>query len=216
MLSSRGSMPTTQLSVKETRRVGHQAHRLQEIVGHHRIVDVELEMALAAGERDRGVVAEDLHADLRQRLALGRVDLARHDRGAGLVLRQRQLAEARARARAEQADVVGDLEQRRRDRVDGAVREHHGVVRGQRLELVGRGGERQLVMAAMRSATFSAKPFGRVEAGADRGAALRQLHQRRAASARCARCRSRPAGRSRKIPGRASGAWRPACACGRS
>ena len=35
------------------------------------------------------------------------------------------------------------------------------------------------VMAAMRSATFSAKPIGRIEAGADGGAALGQLHQRR-------------------------------------
>ena len=38
------------------------------------------------------------------------------------------------------------------------------------------------VIAAMRAATFSAKPIGRVEAGADGGAALRQLHQSRAAS----------------------------------
>ena len=35
------------------------------------------------------------------------------------------------------------------------------------------------VIAAMRSATISAKPIGRVQAGADRGAALRQLHQLR-------------------------------------
>ncbi len=113
MLSSRASMPTTQLSVKRDRGVGQQLHRLQEVVGHQRVVDVELEMALAAGEGQRGVVAEDLDADLRQRLALGRVDLARHDRRAGLVLRQRQFAEAGARAGAEEADVVGDLEEAR-------------------------------------------------------------------------------------------------------
>ena len=33
-----------------------------------------------------------------------------------------EFAEARARAGAEEADVVGDLEQARRDRVDRAVR----------------------------------------------------------------------------------------------
>ena len=46
------------------RRVGHQPHALQEVIGHHRIVDVELEMALAAGEGQRRLVAEHLHADL--------------------------------------------------------------------------------------------------------------------------------------------------------
>ncbi len=115
-------MPTTQLSVKETAASAQELHRLQEVVGHQRVVDVELEMALAAGEGQRGVVAEHLDADLGQRLALRRVDLARHDRRARLVLRQRQFAEAGARAGAEQADVVGDLEQRGGDRVDGAVR----------------------------------------------------------------------------------------------
>jgi hypothetical protein len=42
---------------------------------------------------------------------LGRIDLARHDRRARLVFRQDQFAEAGARAGAEEADVVGDLEQ---------------------------------------------------------------------------------------------------------
>jgi hypothetical protein len=46
------------------RRIGQQAHRLQEVVGHHRVVDVQLEVALAAGEGHGGVVAEDLDADL--------------------------------------------------------------------------------------------------------------------------------------------------------
>ena len=138
MLSSRGSMPTTQLSANDSRGVAHQAHRLQEVVGHDRIEDVQLEMALAAGERQRRVIAEDLNADLRQRLALRWVDLARHDRRARLVFGQRKFAEARARAGAQKADVVGDLEQRRRDGVDGAVGKDHGVVRGERLELIRR------------------------------------------------------------------------------
>ena len=101
-------------------------------------------MALAAGESQRRIVAEDLNTDLSQGLALGGIDLARHDRGAGLVFRQRQLAQARARARTQQADVVGDLEQAGGDRVDGAMAEDHRVMRGQGFEFVGRGGEGHL------------------------------------------------------------------------
>jgi hypothetical protein len=60
--------------------VGQQPHRLKEVVGHHRIVDVEFEVALAAGEGDRCVVAMNVGCNLGQCLALRRVDLARHDR----------------------------------------------------------------------------------------------------------------------------------------
>src|SRR5690606_22591658 len=124
-------------------RIGNQTDRLQEVVGHDRIIDVQLEMALRASERQGGVVAEHLSANLPQGFTLGRVDLARHDRRTRLVFRQRQLAQTCARTRTEEADVVGDLEQRRGNRVDRAVREDHGVVSGQCLELVRGGGEAQ-------------------------------------------------------------------------
>jgi hypothetical protein len=186
MLSSRASMPTTQLSVKEIAGVGQQLDRLQEVVGHQRVEDVEFEMALAAGKGQRGVVAEDLGADLRQRLALGRVDLARHDRRAGLVFRQRQFAEAGARTGAEEADVVGDLEQRGGGGVDGAMREHHRVVGGQRLELV----RRRLEVEACDFGDMVRDLFGKadrcVETGADGGAALGEFASGRAASVRYA------------------------------
>jgi hypothetical protein len=55
-------------------------------------------MPLAAGEGDRRMIAEDVHANLRQRFALRRVDFAGHDRGARFVFRQVQFAEAGARA----------------------------------------------------------------------------------------------------------------------
>jgi hypothetical protein len=55
--------------------------------------------------------AEDAAADHRQGLALGRIDLAGHDRRAGLVLGQDQFAQTRTGPGAEQADVVGDLEE---------------------------------------------------------------------------------------------------------
>ena len=81
---------------------------------------VELKVALAAAEGDGGVVAHHLRADHRERLALRRVDLARHDRRAWLILRQAQLAEATARAGAEEAQVVGDLVERAREHVERA------------------------------------------------------------------------------------------------
>jgi hypothetical protein len=51
---------------------------------------------------DGRVVADDARADHRQRLALRRVDLARHNRRPGLVLGQRDLAETAARAGAKE------------------------------------------------------------------------------------------------------------------
>ena len=62
---------------------------------------------------------------------------------ARLVLGQDQFAEAGARAGAEEADVVGDLEAGHGDGLDRARHEHHGVMGGERLELVGRGDEGQ-------------------------------------------------------------------------
>ena len=77
----------------------------------------------------RAVVAEHLHADHRQRLGLRRVHLARHDRRAGLVLREDQLAEPGPRPGAEPADVVGDLHEAHRERLHRAAGEHEVVVR---------------------------------------------------------------------------------------
>ena len=67
--------------------------------------------------------------------------------------------------------------------VERAVREHVGVVRGERLELVGRGDEGQAGEARRsRRRSGSAKCGLGVEPGADRGAALRQRIELRAAS----------------------------------
>src|ERR1700685_2198683 len=98
-------------------------------------------MTLTASRGYRGVIAENLTAHHGHRLALRRVDLARHDRRTRLVFRQDQLAETGAWPRSQQANVVGDLEQAGRDRIDGAVRENISVVGGQRLEFIGGAGE---------------------------------------------------------------------------
>ena len=54
----------------------------------------------------------------------------------GLVLGQDQLAEPGTRPGRQPADVVGDLHQRHRERLERAAREHERVVRGERGELV--------------------------------------------------------------------------------
>src|SRR6516162_589394 len=62
--------------------------RVKEIVDDDWAPRVELEIPLAAGKGDDIVLADHLGADHDHRLLLGRVDLARHDRGARLVFRQ--------------------------------------------------------------------------------------------------------------------------------
>src|SRR3546814_8902554 len=63
-------------------------------------------MALKPAHRHGHVIAHDLCRHHRQRLALGGVDLAGHDRAARLVFGQAQFAKAAARAGAEQPQVV--------------------------------------------------------------------------------------------------------------
>ena len=90
-----------------------------------------------------------------------------------------KLAEARAGTRAEEADVVGDLEAAHGNRRDGAVREHHRIVRCQRLELVGCGGEWQAGDLRDARGDLFREALRRGETGADSRAALGELHQHR-------------------------------------
>ena len=53
---------------------------------------------------------------------------------------------------------------------------HQRIVRRQRLELVGRGDEGKAGQVGDLGRDRDIEPLGRVEAGADRGAALRELH----------------------------------------
>ena len=134
-------------------------------------------MPLAVGKGQCRVVAEDLHADLGHGFALGGVDLARHDGGARLIFRQGQFAQARTRSRTQKTDVIGDLEQAGGHGVDGAMAEHHGVMGGQRLELVGRGGKAHAGNGRDLFRHHLVESDGGIQTGADGGAALCQLHQ---------------------------------------
>ncbi len=130
-------------------------------------------MALAAGQRSAPHDCRRPDADLGKRLALSRIDLARHDGPSpGSFSRQRKLAEAERGQEPRQADVVGDLEERGGGGVDRAVAEDHRVVCGSASNLFRRGSEADAGDAAISSATFSGKPDGRVEPGADGGPRL--------------------------------------------
>src|SRR5690606_33966349 len=109
-----------------------------------------------------------------QRLALRRVDLARHDRRARFILRQLQLAEARTRTRAQEADVVGDLEQVGGKSVQRAVEIGKRAVACQRLELVLRRAERQAGDSGHALGERLVETDRSVEAGTNGRTALRQ------------------------------------------
>ena len=123
--------------------VGHQRDRVGDVVDHQQLVGVHLGIAAGAAEAHGDVVGHDLDRDHGERLGLGRIDLARHDRGAGLVLRDLQFGEAGARAAGRQADVVGDLVERDRERAERARELDQRIVRALHGELVGRRHERQ-------------------------------------------------------------------------
>lgn len=67
----------------------------------------------------------------------------RHDAAARLVLWQDELAQAAARSRAQEADVVGDLHHAARYGIQRPTQLHQRVVRRQCFELIGRRHERQ-------------------------------------------------------------------------
>ena len=136
-------------------------------------------MALATRHRDGGVIPHHLGADHGHGFTLGRIDLAGHDRGPRLVFRQGNLAQTRARAGAQQADVIGNLEQGYGDRVKRAVRLDQRVLGGQRLELVRCGDKVELGQAGhFLGECLGVTRFG-IETGADGCAAHGQLQQGR-------------------------------------
>ena len=151
------SMPSTHFSPSSVARRREQVDRLQQVARDQRDAHVQLELALHAADRDRGVVADHLRADLQHDLGDHRVDLARHDRGALLQLGQEDLADAGARAGAHQREVVGDLGQRDGDHLQRARQLDQRVAVGLRLERVlGRRGSSRPVSAVSCARTRAA------------------------------------------------------------
>lgn len=163
-----------QVQLEAHHRIRQDANAVQQIANHQRLEHVEFELAAHATDGSSDMVAHDLSADHGQGFTLRRVDLARHDGGTRLVLRQDQFAETAARAGAEVSDILRDLEQRTRERVKGAGSLDDGVVRGQNLELVRRG----LEFRAGQLGNFLSDAFRKalegVQARADGGTALRE------------------------------------------
>src|SRR5712671_7642855 len=122
--------------------VGKQPRTLQECVDDGRLVDVQFEVARSAADVQRDVVTHDLRAQHGKSFGLRRIDLARHDGAARLVLRNTELTEPGARAGSEEPDVVCELERGRCQRLEGAVGEYERLMAGERGKLVSRRHER--------------------------------------------------------------------------
>lgn len=157
---------SNEVLLKAAHAVCEQTRAVQQVADHDGLEDVELEVALRAGKGSGGVVAKDLCADHGQGLALCGVDLAGHNGGAGLILWQLQLAETAAWAGAEEADVLGDLEEGDGEGVELAVGFDDGVVGGEGLELV-RGGDE---LVAGHLGDFRGNVFGEALEGVDTSA----------------------------------------------
>ena len=159
------------MAAKARRRIRQQAQAVEQVDSDQRLVDVELELALARRDADRHVVPHHLGADHGQRLDLRRIDLARHDRAAGLVGRQPQFAQPGAWPAAHQADVVGDLVQRHGQQPQRAVQPHQRFVSGhRRKQVVGHHKGRVQPIGQCRRHAGAERPVG-VEPGAHGGAA---------------------------------------------
>ena len=89
--------------------VGEKRQAFEKREGNDRLIDIEFEMALRSGKSDRRLIAEDARADHGQRLGLGRIDLAWHDRRTRFVFRQDQFPDAAAGAARREPDIIGDL-----------------------------------------------------------------------------------------------------------
>src|SRR4029079_2972549 len=116
--------------------VGQQADGFEQVGGHDGDADVQLEGSVGAGPGDGGVVAGHLGAHHDRSFADDGVDLARHDRGARLQVRDGDFAEAGVGTGAHPAQVIVDLHEG-----DGNVAQLAGgfdeaVAVGLRLEVV--------------------------------------------------------------------------------
>ncbi len=89
--------------------IGEEFYGVQIIENDHGLENVELEIALRAGEANGGVISHDLHGDHSDRFGLRGIHFAGHDGRAGLVFGKREFAEAAARVGGEPANVVGDF-----------------------------------------------------------------------------------------------------------
>ncbi len=160
--------------VKTQARVRQQTNRIQHVKHDDWLEHVQLKIAGGAAHIHGHIVADYLRTDHGHRLALGWIDLARHDRRARLVIRNVQLAQTTARTARQPAHIVGDFHQIASDRFQNAAGFHHRAVGSERFEFVGRGNKRQ----TGKLGDFFCRPLSklgmRIQSGANRRPAQRQ------------------------------------------
>ena len=76
----------------------------------------------------RVVVPKNLDCDHRKRLALSRIDLPRHNRGAGFVFGNPELTNPHPGAAGVPADIVADFHEGARKGAKCSAHRHHAVV----------------------------------------------------------------------------------------
>src|SRR5258708_900819 len=104
--------------------VREQSRRMQEVVYDYRFENIELEVALRTSEGDRGCRPMNLDTHHRHGLTLSGIHLARHDRGARLILWNRQFAKTATRTGSQPTDVVGNFHERGRQSLQPTLGEN--------------------------------------------------------------------------------------------
>jgi hypothetical protein len=149
----------------------------QQAVHHDRLEGVELQLAGLGGHGDGQVLPDDTEGDLVDELRDDRVDLARHDAGAGLCGGQGDVTEPGSGPGGQQPEVVADLGEFDRDPLEhaGEVDERAGVLGG--LHQVGGQGQRDSGQLPQVPDGPGAESRVGVEPGSDGGAAQVDLGQ---------------------------------------
>src|SRR6202034_226465 len=109
---------------------------LEQAVRDDRLEGIELQLTGLGGKAHRDVVADNFKSDLVDDFGDHRIDLARHDAGAGLHRRQVDLVQPDARARRQQTQIVAGLRQLDRDTFQDAGQLHEGAAILRRLDQV--------------------------------------------------------------------------------
>ena len=109
---------------------------VQDIADDQGLENIELEVTTGASNSHSDLVAHNLSTDHGKSFALSRVDLARHDGAARLVLRKGELSETASRTRSEEANIISNLEKRSSNSVEGTVKKDKSVLSSKRFELV--------------------------------------------------------------------------------
>ena len=173
-----GGNPVDTLGRKVGRGGREQFNGLQEVIGHHRQHHDQFKVGGLPPEGNRHIVADDLRAHHRHGFGNDRVHLARHDGGARLGLRQIDLPQPTAGARAQPANVVGDLHEAHGEGLQRSARLDQRILRGLRFKVVRGFGKEQPVSLEMRASTLAGELRMAIEPRADRRAAERHFAER--------------------------------------